>query len=190
VDAAMALRVQALRKDFLAQRVGAMVANSQLVAIAHTGNITDSRRLDVQRAVREAGGDVTFCKNSLKARGLKRAGAGNLTPLLQGPTALATGPAEVPLAAALHRLTKSMPDFFVVGALLNQDRPLQVRLRRVKGAPHAQRPSEHVPFWCSRRSWTSTNSRLCRPRTCCTCSLSRRCCQARACRYPMSARTL
>lgn len=121
----MALRVQRLRKDFLVNRVTRQVERSALVAVVNAGNIGNLQRDDVRRALAAVGGEVTFTKNSLAAKGLTAGGAPELVPLLHGTTALATGPAEVPLAASLHALSQTLPDFFVLGALVNKQRVLQ-----------------------------------------------------------------
>ena len=55
-------------------------------------------------------------------------------PLLRGITALASGPAEMPLAKTLMGLSKTIPDFFVLGALVNQSRVLQVRPAAIRNA--------------------------------------------------------
>jgi ribosomal protein L10 len=124
----MSLKIQRVRKEFLVGRVTERVKRSALVAVAHVGNLNISDRTLVRRSLTDAGGDVTFVKNSLTAKGLEAAGAHDLAPLLRGNTLLATGPDEVPIAAALHSLSKSVPNFVVLGALLNsRQRILQVR---------------------------------------------------------------
>ena len=120
-----ALRIQRVRKEYLINRVRTQVENAALVAVAHVGNMDTADRMLVKKGVEAAGGSITFTKNGLVAKGLERAGADGLVPLLRGHTMLATGPAEVPVASALHDLSKSMPSFFVLGALLEKRRLLQ-----------------------------------------------------------------
>lgn len=123
----MSLRIQRVRKDFLIKRVYERASTSSLVAVAHVGNLNSKQREEVRQSIAAAQGNVTFTKNSLTAKGLEQASpaAAELAPLLRGMTALATGPAEVPLAKTLLSLSKSIPDFFVLGALVNQQRVLQ-----------------------------------------------------------------
>ena len=121
----MALRMQKLRKEFLTNRLRQQVERSALVAVMNVGNMPSAQKDQARRALREVGGDVMFTKNSLTARGLEAAGASELIPLLKGPTALALGPAELPLASSLHSLSQKLPDFFVLGAKLNHRRVLE-----------------------------------------------------------------
>lgn len=127
----MSLRIQRVRKDFLIKRVYERASTSSLVAVAHVGNLNSKQREEVRQSIAAAQGNVTFTKNSLTAKGLEQANpaAAELAPLLRGMTALATGPAEVPLAKTLLSLSKSIPDFFVLGALVNQQRVLQVPMQ-------------------------------------------------------------
>ena len=144
----MALR---LRREFLARRVSESVKRSQLVAVAHMGNLGTEAREDVRRTLAAVGGDVTFTKNTLTAKGLEAAGGAALVPLLQGSTALATGPAEVPLAASLLALSKTHPEFFVLGAMVNGSRVLEFmdveRLSKLpsREALHTQMVSQMLP---------------------------------------------
>ena len=121
------LKVQRLRKEYIVSRITKSVSNAALVAVAHTGNMTHADRSSLRRTVSEAGGEVTFAKNTLCVKALEAAGgpAIGLAPLLRGNTVLATGPAEVPVAAALLGAAKTLPDFHVLGALLDQRRLLQ-----------------------------------------------------------------
>ena len=122
----MAMKVQMFRKRFIADGVRDRVLRSQLVAVAHVGSLNVAGREDIRRTLAEVGGEVSFTKNSLAARGLEEAGASGLVPLLHGTTALATGPAEVPLAKSLLKISKAHPNFLVVGAMVNSSRVLEV----------------------------------------------------------------
>ena len=147
----MALRVQRLRKDFLVARVRREVERSALVAVVNAGNIGNIQRDEVRRTLSAVGGTITFTKNSLAARGLEAAGAGDLVPLLHGTTAVATGPAEVALAESLWQLSQKLPDFFVIGAKLNQQRVLEfMDVERLAKLPppeviHTQLVSQMLP---------------------------------------------
>jgi ribosomal protein L10 len=82
---------------------------------------------------------------------LEAAGAADLVPLLKGPTAIATGPAEVPLAKELLTLSTLFPDFFVIGALLNKRRVLEfMEVERLSKLPasdviHSQLVAQMLP---------------------------------------------
>jgi large subunit ribosomal protein L10 len=147
----MALRMQRMRKDFLISRVRRQVEQSALVAVVNVGNIGTSQCEQVRRTLAAVGGQVLFTKNSLAAKGLEAAGAADLVPLLKGPTAIATGPAEVPLAKELLTLSTLFPDFFVIGALLNKRRVLEfMEVERLSKLPasdviHSQLVAQMLP---------------------------------------------
>jgi len=149
----MALRIQRIRKEFLINRVCQQASKSALVAVAHTGNLETNQREEVRRSIAAVGGNVTFTKNSLTEKGLQKASpqAAELVPLLRGITALASGPAELPLATTLMALSKNIPDFFVLGALVNQSRVLQFyEVERLSKLPnqeaiHTQLVSQMLP---------------------------------------------
>ena len=122
------LKLQRLSKEFVIKGVRESVRRSALVAVAHTGHLPIADRGHILRTVQAAGGSVAFVKNSLAAKGLEQAGADGLVPLMRGKTCVATAPAEVPAAKALLSLSNELPDFYVLGALLNHDRILQVRI--------------------------------------------------------------
>ena len=127
----MALR---LCREFLARRVSESVKRSQLVQPRTEPAPT---REDVRRRSRS---EATFTKNTLTAKGFEAAAAA-LVPLLQGSTAPATGPTEVPLAAALA-LSKTHPEFFVLGAMVNGSRVLE--FMDVERSPSSSRESLHT----------------------------------------------
>lgn len=135
------LKIQRLRKEFLAARVADMVKSNPLSCVVQTGNLSMPERTAVRQAVQAVGGEITFIKNSVTIKGLELAGgpAMSLAPALKGPTALASGPAEVPLAHALKTLSKELPDFFVLGALLDSQRLLQFwEVDRLGGLPEPE----------------------------------------------------
>ena len=68
-----------------------------------------------------------------------------LAPLCRGKTALVAGPSEVPLAKTLLELGKELPNFFVMGAVLQQERMLQVRERA--SAAQASEPRQTRETW-------------------------------------------
>lgn len=121
------LKIQRLRKEFLAARVSRMVHGSRLVAVAHSGSLDLTARREVRRTVLGAGGDLTYTKNSVAVKGLEAAGAHGLVPLMRGSTLIAsTDTDEVALAAGLLALSKQLRGgFFVLGALLGNRRILQ-----------------------------------------------------------------
>ena len=121
------MKLQRVQREFAVKRVREAVRGSQLVAVAHTGHLPIATRSRVIKAMEDVGGQAVFAKNSLIGIGLKEEGAEALTPLLRGKLALTTGPAEVPLAKKLVELTKEIPDFFVLGAVINSQQLLQVR---------------------------------------------------------------
>ena len=122
------MKAQMFRKRFVAEGVRDRVLRSQLVAVVHVGSLNVAGREYIRRSLAGVGGEVSFAKNSLTARGLEEAGASGLVPLIHGTTALATGPAEVPLAASLLKISKEHPQFLVVGAMVNSSRVLEVTL--------------------------------------------------------------
>ena len=121
----MALRVQTFRKEFLAARVRDLVADRALVAVAHAGNMGNVDKALVKATLSEAGAKVNYTRNKYAAKALEAAGLGELSPLLRGMTAIIAGPSEVETAKALHGLSKQLPDFFVLGAMLDSQRILQ-----------------------------------------------------------------
>lgn len=108
-----------------------------LVAVASIGNLSSANKYKVRYGLERAGGTINFTKNTLKVKALEQLGAEaeELKLLLRGKTVLACGPADVPLAKELLELEKAMPDFFVLGALLNGQRILQVRTTPLVAAP-------------------------------------------------------
>ena len=119
------VKMQNVYREFVVKQVSQAVRSSELVAIAHTGHLKMAQRSTVIRTMEGVGGHAIFGKNTLLGKGLKKEGAAGLVPLLRGKTALVVGPAEVPAAKALLTLTKEVPNFFVLGALLNSERLLE-----------------------------------------------------------------
>ncbi len=133
------LKLQRVRKELLAARVARMVRSYPLSAVVHTGNLDFRQKSEVRAAILGLGGEITFTKNTVTAKGFEQAGAHGLVPALHGPTALASGPAEVPLADALFKLSSGLPDFFVLAALLDQRRLLQFwEVERLAKLPPAE----------------------------------------------------
>ena len=124
----MALKLQQVRRDFIVQQLRRRMDQSALIAVAQTGNMGKWNHREVRRVIGAAGGEVAFRKNSLMRKSIELTGTphlAELTPLLQNNICIATGPAEVPLAAALHSLSKQLPEFYVTGAIVNGTRLLQ-----------------------------------------------------------------
>ena len=119
-------KIQYVRKHMLIKKVTDSVRQSSLAAVCHVGNLDVHQTRLVNRKLEGVGAQMLGTKNTLTRLGLERAGVEGLAPLLRGTTALATGPAEVPLAKALLELGKELPNFFVMGALVNGKRVLQV----------------------------------------------------------------
>lgn len=127
------LNMVRVRKEFLINRVRRQMGgpDTSLVAIASYGNLNSSNKLQLRYALDKVGATVNFTKNTLVSKGLETLGPEflDLAPLLRAKTLFATGPAEAPLAKELLLLEKTMPDFVVLGALLNSQRILQVSAR-------------------------------------------------------------
>ena len=49
------------------------IEQSALVAVVNAGNLRQKDRIEVRRAIEAAGGDISFAKNTLTAKGLKAA---------------------------------------------------------------------------------------------------------------------
>ena len=139
----MRLNMARVRKELLINRVVQQASgpNAALVAVANLGNLSSADKFKVRYGLEGAGASVNFTKNTLTAKALDGLGpeAQSLAPLLRGRTLLTCGPAEVPLAKQLLALEKQLPGFYVLGALLNSQRILQVRAAH----PHACLPHHH-----------------------------------------------
>jgi ribosomal protein L10 len=158
---AMSARINMVRvrKDLLIRRVREQVRDTALVAVASMGSLSSAEKFRVRYDLHQAGATVNFTKNSLVSKGLEGLGpeAQGLAPLLRGGTLLACGPAEVPLAKQLQSLEKTLPGFYVAGALLNSQRILQARSRPAIGAPSPpRRAALSAPSAVARRreSWS------------------------------------
>ena len=123
------LNMVRVRKELLINRVCEQARDSALVAVASLGSLGSADKFKLRYGLEEAGATVNFSKNTLMAKGLEELGSGtqSLVPLLRGKTLLACGPAEAPLAKQLLSFEKSLPGFYVLGALLHSTRILQAR---------------------------------------------------------------
>ena len=123
------LNMVRVRKELLINRVCEQARDSALVAVASLGSLGSADKVKLRYGLEEAGATVNFSKNTLMAKGLEELGSGtqSLVPLLRGKTLLACGPAEAPLAKQLLSFEKSLPGFYVLGALLHSTRILQAR---------------------------------------------------------------
>lgn len=155
------LNMVRVRKELLINRVCEQARDKALVAVASMGSLGSADKFKLRYGLEKAGATVNFSKNTLMAKGLGELGADtqSLVPLLRGKTLLACGPAEVPLAKQLLAFEKTLPGFYVLGALLNSTRILQAR------APPTASSSAlriHLPA-CSRyRVARATFGRRCR----------------------------
>ena len=127
------MKVQHLRKEYLVERMRSMFVKSQLAVVCATGNLNWSESYRLRKEVDKVGGVVTFTKNNLANVAMKKMieidgheNAMHMRPLFRGQTCFITGPAEVPLAKSLLDLSKDLPNFYVLGAMLNKERLLQV----------------------------------------------------------------
>ena len=123
-----------VRKTLMINRLQReVISNPALVAIASTGNMTSAEKYKLRYSLADVGATLNFTKNTLKLKSMEALGGEimGLAPLLRGKTILTCGPAEVPMAKQLLSLEKSIPGFFVLGVLLNQQRILQVGTRAV-----------------------------------------------------------
>ena len=166
------VKVHKLRKEFLISQVRKAVEGSALTAVVNIGNLKLDQKVVARRKLEEAGGSLNLTKNSLMSKGFERAGAEGLIPLCRGTSAIATGPAEVPLAKSLLELSKEMPSFLIMGALLNRERLLEVRALLcqrscVPGISFANMRSSSLSL-AFRSQWTWRPSRSCRQPKCCT----------------------
>ena len=118
-----------INKELAFSRVFNQAKNQSLVAVATIGNTSSADKYKVRYDLEGVGATVNLSRNTLKAKGLEMLGddAMKLAPLLRGKTLLACGPAEVPMAKQLLALEKALPEFVVLGALLNGSRILQAR---------------------------------------------------------------
>ena len=119
------LKIQSVHKEFLIKRVINHVQSSSLACICHTGDLNYVQNAHVRTKLGAIDANFTQTRNSLTRVGLERAGMHALTPLCRGTSALASGPNEVQLAKTLLELNKELPNFFVLGAMLNRQRLLE-----------------------------------------------------------------
>lgn len=119
------LRVQRFRKDFIVKMMTRQLEGKNFVAVAYTGNINYHQQYTLRSDLNAAGASFNIVKNSLMALGFERAGFEPLKPLLRGKVAIASGDADVAIAKTLLSLSKKVPDFTILGAMLNQSLLLQ-----------------------------------------------------------------
>ena len=142
------LNMVRVRKTLMINRMQREVAsNPALVAIASVGNMSSADKYKLRYSLADVGATLNFTKNTLKLKSMEALGGEimGLAPLLRGKTILACGPAEAPMAKQLLSLEKSIPDFFVLGALLNQQRILQVSTRARAHRDASARKYHHCP---------------------------------------------
>mmetsp|Transcript_10456 Transcript_10456/g.33590 ORF Transcript_10456/g.33590 Transcript_10456/m.33590 type:complete len:202 (+) Transcript_10456:27-632(+) len=133
------LRVPRVRKQILVDMMSRKMADRSLVAVAHTGNLTYEQSALLKREVQSAGGSIHVVKNSLLGLGMRNAGLDALVPLLRGKVAVAVGDDEVALAQTLLGASKKVPDFFVLGAVLQSRRVLRhTEVERLAKLPPAE----------------------------------------------------
>ncbi len=113
------LSLTRFRKEFLVEKLAHAVRHKPIVAIAHTPELSRDATAAINAELRPIGALLSQQKNVLTRLGLERANMHPLLPLVKGPTVVVAGDADAALAKALMNLPKVVPDFFVVGALLD-----------------------------------------------------------------------
>uniref|UniRef100_A0A7S0L3T5 50S ribosomal protein L10 n=1 Tax=Coccolithus braarudii TaxID=221442 RepID=A0A7S0L3T5_9EUKA len=119
------LRMAQFRKEWLVAQAEARTSQSTLVAIAYAGNMRGAEKGALSETFEKVGASTSFLKNSLMRRYLVSSRLAPLAPLVRGQTAVIAGNADVGLAEQLVAVGKKSPNFFVLGAMLEQRLLLQ-----------------------------------------------------------------
>ena len=114
------LKVKRLRQDVFVDKVRALIANRPFVAVAHTGNLNLAASMEVRAALGAAGASFSPIKNAQSIRALEAEGFGELVPLMKGYVAICAGDADVSMAKAMVGLSKTVPEFFPLGGMLQR----------------------------------------------------------------------
>mmetsp|Transcript_19548 Transcript_19548/g.32621 ORF Transcript_19548/g.32621 Transcript_19548/m.32621 type:complete len:211 (-) Transcript_19548:218-850(-) len=113
------LRVDRFRKQFLIEKLKTLVHGRPLVAVAYAGNLNNASKALLQGEMQQVGASSCIMKASLGRRAFLECSAEPLASVIKGPTAVVAGDNDVGLAQKLLVISRKVPEFIVLGALLD-----------------------------------------------------------------------